>query len=727
MPKQIVSGNLNTYGNTGQFETDRSTWGFADSDFTVVRSMAQKSAGLYSALVTKSSTANTQLLPARYSSALGKKYIFRVKVRVPTGTPVAADGINLTLAPASAYISGVILENTTKTVLEAKDTWVQLEAAFEHNNALFPTWNELIYVRVESDPILNGQIYIDEFEIFEYIDVEAPDECDVDLDEDNTDVTNETSNGAGDGSIDAAALGTGPFEYSKDGAAWQGATLFAGLTTSIQIIRVRQQALISCVDQWPFAVNYAAVTHDFTTVVTDESISGAGDGAIVITPTGTGGPFNYTIDAGVNWQAGNSFTGLAPGVYYVAVRNAAGNSVVKVITVGAGAVEVDKIYHSKNPITFGKAAAGGWDALENYRLYNEVRVEDVADSGTYVTKLKCELPPDSADQATFYLRPAFRGVFGFTPPTLNHSSIIRLTDRIKRFKNFSGDITGTEIVPGVFDESLPNLVLYGGIDKFHFPGLNYFTDYLPTNKKFLTWAPVEKYVDRTQEDYLNFFVFGNYTTLKLRCKVYFDDETDETANVTTIAGTKYSELYQIPAGPANCGALAINPAKNAIHYELSLLNQSDAVISEVRTYYLVPDRHPLTRFFMFLNSLGAYEVLRFTGQAVKETEPVRDISQKFLRHDYAALDGEFSVNSAILQRKHSYSSGYQRDKQAKEWHEYLQDFIMSPRIYDVTTGLRIPVVITSARHTTEDQNYDRFIRFEAKPAYDDESFTPEEI
>lgn len=732
MAKVIVSGNLNLRGNAGQFETDRSTWGFADPGAYLVasRSGDQQTAGLYSCLLSATSGLSSEaILPCAWNGSVGKKYIIKAKVFTPTANKFGIDAgkFNFRISLSNFNFGLTEIDYTEKTVVEATDTWVEVEISFEATGApVGPTYGT--YLCYVGGGVSNGnKLFVDQFEVYEYEEVADPVSCDVAIDSGATTVTDETSNGAADGSIDVDASSADTIEYSKDGSAWQPASLFTGLTTGIFVMRAREQASPLCIAQYPFALNHAAVTHDFTTILTPESISGVHDGAIAFTPSGTGGPFEYSINAGVAWQAGNNFTGLAPGTYYVAVRNAAGNSVVKVVVINAGALLIDKIVHSKNPITFSKAAAPGWGALTNYRLYNDVRVEEVADSGNYVSKLKMELPPDGNDQATFYLREAFRDAFEFTPPSIQQSDIVRLTDRIKRFKNYSGELENTEVTPAALNASVANLVVYGGINKFHFPDLNFFGSYLPTNKKFLSWAPLTKYVDRTQEDYLNFFVFGNYTTLKLQLKVYFDDDTDETAIAKTLVGSLYADIYQIPAGPVNSGALLVNPGKNAIKYELSLLDQGDSLISEVRTYIIVSDRHPRTRHFMFLNSLGAFEVLRFTGQAVEKTTFERTLVQKFLAHNYTALDGEFAASNVIRTTQRSISSGYIKDKFAKQWYEYLKDFMGSPIVFDVTSGARYPVVITGGDHTTEDQNYERFIRVDMRNAYDNESFTPEEI
>lgn len=732
MAREIISGNLNTLGNAGQFETDRSTWGFGDSVSTVTRTSLFKTAGLYGASVVKNKElALTHVLNGgSFTAHPDKRYIVRAKVFTPAGTPIAGDAVAITFAPAGhSFPSTTILDQVDKTVLEAKADWVDIEIAL-HFTGLFQS-TLLVYIHTGVPANNNGQLYVDQFEIYEYVDVADPvPTCTLQIDEAATVVTNETSSTANDGSIAVAITGgSGTIEYSKDdGVTWQTSNQFTGLDSGSYNVKVREQSNTACVDAAVFTVNSTAPTFDFTLAVTHESVAGASDGVIEATVTGTGGPFQFSKNGGTSWQTSNIFSGLAPGTYYITVKNSDGSQqVTKSAVVTAGAIDIEKVWHSRNPVILEKVAAAGWESLANYRLYADVRVEDTAGSGTFNSKLKVDLHPAADGKVVFYLAEAFRDVFAFTPPDVNESELVKLIDRIKRFKNFTGSLQDQEVTPGSLTESLPNLVLWGGLSKEKFPVIDYFTTYLSTHKKFLTWAPVQKYVDRTQEDYLNFFVYGFFSSLKLRIKAYFDDATDQTSTVATVTAVKRYEVYQIPAGPTNSGATNVNPAKNLVKYELSLLDQTDVVISEVRTYHVVRYKNPLTRHFMFLNSLGAFEVLRFTGQAVEGTTFQREMLQKFLPHNYDPLDGEFAINEVISQKRNSYSSGFIKGQMATQWHEYMEDFLLSPRIYLVTNGQRLPVVITGGDLTREDQNHERFFRFEAKPAYDNVSFTPSDI
>lgn len=580
MAKVIVSGNLNQYGDQGRFEADRSTWGFADGGGlpVVVRSSTQFYVGTHSALLTKLlSDGNLLLLPCRWPCVAGKNYVVKARVRTPASKPLGAGSVVITLDDAIDNLwPGTPIDIVNKIVTEATDAWVEIEASVEGSSAGIYGGDAIVYIRTDVAGIDGGRLYVDRFEVFEYV-------------------------------------------------------------------------------------------HD-----------------------GGGG------------------TGYVP-----------------------PAIPLNSVWFSRNPVTFQKAAAGGWELLTNYRLYDDVRVEDVADSDTFLSKMKLAHTPNSAGQVMFVVGEAFRGVLTATPPALNLNTLERLTDRIKRFKHYTGSMTGTETEPASLTASDASLVLLGGLSKLAWPtiGTTFFTAYLAATKKFLTWAPIEKQVDRTQEDYLNFFVYDeDITEIRLLVRALYSDGSHNTSNTTSTRDTlavSFQQLIQVPAGPVNSGALLINPAKTLIGYELWLIDQTNAVISEVRKYFIDPVSDPRKKFFMFLNSLGAFEVLRFIGQTEYTTEVSKEAVVRFLPYNYSALAGEKEVSNALLQESGSYSSGFIDGPYSRQWMEYLKDFLISRQVYDVTTGSRKPVLVTAGSYPMgADQNYERFVRFVVLDSYVDENFTP---
>lgn len=760
MGMSMVSGNLNTMCDLGQFEADRSTWGLTGGmtpGIVVQRSLDQAHAGLYSAKITTNVSSavfpRVIIMRGSFNAQHNKQYVLRCWVYVPNTDQLADDDWEIAIngfSDSSGPINYTQISQTRKTFLQCKGAWQQIETKIlvtMDNPGDWPTgaalsW--LIYLVPDGATITDGQgtwdiglqglnypngnMFLDQYEIYEYIDV--PDVCDLAIDAGASTVVNETTPMANDGSITIVATGgDGTLEYSKNGGStWQSSNVFTGLDSGVYDCRVREVDHPTCVAAHAFSVNADDPDFSFITSVTNESVPDANNGSVLITVTGTTGPYQYSKSgSGGPWQSGNTFTGLAPGSYVIAVKDSLGIVQGAVIEIEEAELVFQRAYFSRNWIPFVLAPAVGWEAMDNYKLYCETHVLN-PESNVYELVFKQDLPPDADGAALFNLRPAFRGVLKANAPFSPITSITAVNDRLRIYKNKTGYLEDDETTPAALTESDPYLVVLGGVSKFHYPTINYFIDYLPTHKKFMTWAPLEKLVDRNQEDYLNFFVYNRLiTALKLKLKVYFDDATNTTVTKEESAAS-YGMLAVIPAGPSNLSVGTIDPDKNVVKYELWIEDQTSTAISETRTFKISPTHHPRTRFLMFLNSLGAYEVHRFTGVGQAAEQYNRTIVQKFLGHDYDALEGELETNEVTSQRGFSFSSGYFTGANAREWQEYMRDLVRTTRLYDVTSGARIPLVVeTSKFDIDEDQNYERFIRLDVREAYVNENYTPDEV
>lgn len=740
MALTIVSGNLNIKGDSGNHETDPSTWGFAltHNDYQISRKNGVAQLGLNSAefkTLRSSWEVGNRLhgfynAPASYTP--GKLYLAKVYIYVPSSNPIASSGAVVGLECWDPNVSEYGSYKIDKGIALALDSWTEIQTVFQINGTVSTPATLGVISNPGSQTVnYGGVIYFDNFRIYEV--TEAPvAQPSIEIDINNTVITHESSAGANDGSITVAIISsdtTAPIEYSKDnGSNWQSSNQFTGLAPGTYLVRVRDSSSPPAEDYQSFSINAASPNFDFTTSITHESISGAGDGVIEVTVTGTGGPFTFSKDGGSTYQGSNIFSGLAPGTYVIAVKDAGGNIVSHNATVNPGAADFDKVFFDKNPVPLDlyETANGSQD---NYKIFVDVKVEDQAGSGSYISKMQVAIPPDSSGKSHFELRKAFRGVLTADPPNQSTGTMGRLKDRIKLFIVQYGDIYDDLTQPGSLITTVPSIIMLGGLAKRSFPDVDFFSQYLPTYKKFMSWAPVEKYIDDYQEDYLNFWIYDqDVTTLKLMIKAYYDDNTDQSNSTRILNGVEYGQLFLIPAGPSNSGANLVNSGKNMIKYDLWLTDQNDAVISEVRTYKITEFKHPNTRYIMFLNSLGAYEVIRTTGQSEEMADFEREILQKNLPSDYSSLDGEYQISNVSKTNRFIYSSGYFTGRYADQWLEHMQELYLSPKVYDVTDGIRVPIIIQSgSMQVRRDSDNKRFIRFEAIEAYFDYVNTPRSI
>ena len=146
--------------------------------------------------------------------------------------------------------------------------------------------------------------------------------------------------GGSNGTLTIAANGgTGNLQYSIDGGATYSSTnTFSLLPSGNYPIAVRDAN--NCV-----ATNVAFVPLNAPPVIntinkTDESCFGASNGSINISASGLFGPFQYSIDGGLNFVASNSFTNLAPFFYNVVVQDANGCIASSTVTINS-AIPID--------------------------------------------------------------------------------------------------------------------------------------------------------------------------------------------------------------------------------------------------------------------------------------------------------------------------------------------------------------------------------------------------
>lgn len=138
-----------------------------------------------------------------------------------------------------------------------------------------------------------------------------------------------TACGANTGTITITGSGgTPPLQYSLDGITYQAGNVFNGLATGIYTVYVKDAN--GC-----FRTAAVAVSNTSNLTLSVGSISSSctgSSGTVTATATGGIGALQYSID-GVTYQSSNIFTGVAPGVYTVYVKDANNCIVTKQVTV----------------------------------------------------------------------------------------------------------------------------------------------------------------------------------------------------------------------------------------------------------------------------------------------------------------------------------------------------------------------------------------------------------
>ena len=142
-----------------------------------------------------------------------------------------------------------------------------------------------------------------------------------------TAVTTASSCSANTGTITATGSGgITPYTYSINGTTFQVSNVFNAVGGGTYIVYIRDNA--GCIGTSTVVV--AAAAGPLITATVTPSSCNINDGTITATGTGGTPPLQYSIN-GSTYQAGNLFTGLAPGNYTVYVKDA--NNCIKTTNV----------------------------------------------------------------------------------------------------------------------------------------------------------------------------------------------------------------------------------------------------------------------------------------------------------------------------------------------------------------------------------------------------------
>lgn len=195
-------------------------------------------------------------------------------------------------------------------------------------------------------------------------------------------------------------------------------------------------------------------------------------------------------------------------------------------------------------------------------------------------------------------------------------------------------------------------------------------------RQFLTWQPNNIFVG--QEDrWLSFLI--NFTprptAIKLKVRHNIKGADAVIIEKETINGAGLGQIVMIPVGVSQLGI-----PDNVYSYDVWLSDQNDMRISEVRTYYVDRTSYVNERAITFVNSLGGWDTIRFTGAG---SENLKITKQRAERERPADAGIDFADVFVV------YSEGEEElivstglfERQVIEKQKHIQDLLFSSKIY----------------------------------------------
>jgi hypothetical protein len=183
-------------------------------------------------------------------------------------------------------------------------------------------------------------------------------------------------------------------------------------------------------------------------------------------------------------------------------------------------------------------------------------------------------------------------------------------------------------------------------------------------------------------------------------------------------------MYECVLSPALVDYLGLDD-ESLEKVEVWLEDESEAIVSEVRTFIFDYSHYEHTRYFIFKNSLGAFESLRTTGLVEKKEEYTRETASIDNNSDFTTLDREELSVMNSSQQKYTVSLGWlNRYAEMNEYRNWLNDFLLSKEIYLVSGDILIPVRLTGNNFDKwKDRDNMAGLTFEFVYAFTDEFFT----
>lgn len=206
----------------------------------------------------------------------------------------------------------------------------------------------------------------------------------------------------------------------------------------------------------------------------------------------------------------------------------------------------------------------------------------------------------------------------------------------------------------------------------------FFTRHIGGGRRFLTWQPDHKLVRPDQPEWLYFLTNFSPAPARLlvRVRCLYADNTRETYTALSLDNASYMTVFAVPVGLAALGLLARPQA--VLRYEVWLSNESEEMISEVRSFRVWTEHFEQVRYLLFQNSLGGYDTVAFVGNPVESVKVSRQLVDRFVGHDYLPTISEEIINEVTGERQITLTTG---DRMSAAHRTYFEDLLLAQEYY----------------------------------------------
>ena len=332
---------------------------------------------------------------------------------------------------------------------------------------------------------------------------------------------------------------------------------------------------------------------------------------------------------------------------------------------------------------------------------------------------------DISEYLRSYLKLVAEGNIRFTYPEIATQNVTQWPNHVVEYITSFAETYDNLVRKLYYDEI--RYVLSGGLST---EALAYYnenkTDYFSVadnSKRFLTWAPVTKYTGKIQPEKLSFFVYGLRSpySYRLAIRVKFTDGSYHSYYACDSASCSIPLIVELMVGYTHLGLAQIDVTREVESWEVWIEDASGSTISEVRKFILDTDFYEHERTFLFRNSFGRYDVIRFLGMTEASLAFERIAGQVATDEVITSFNTPSKNFETWETQTFKADSGYV----SKEMHDYFREFLITTEAYEVVEGLLFPIVLKSLKINpfSTDGVYLYNLQVEYERAYDDQYYS----
>ncbi|WP_028665946.1 hypothetical protein [Runella zeae] len=227
-------------------------------------------------------------------------------------------------------------------------------------------------------------------------------------------------------------------------------------------------------------------------------------------------------------------------------------------------------------------------------------------------------------------------------------------------------------------------------------------------------GPDIRFVMTDEPQWLTFYGALGASNALYRIEITWHDNSVTTHTLQTVAVWQYGQKVIFTAGHNQLNLPSYTSTQKRVKEYTLYIVEGATEISRRYRYIVDANLRDRRKYFVYLNSLGAWEVL--VAKGIEERRVEYNLLKATKRLSYPNVTGdaeEFQYHGDYTQ-SFTCNTGYQsRDEQKR-----FRDFVLSPYKYRFFNGTVAPVIVTDERHSENaDEDNRLFVSFNYRYAF----------